>query len=143
MKSFLIAAKSQWKVGTALEVDLGLQPQLTEAHPLVEEARNQLAVQRGPIVYCLETADLPSGVRVSDVSLPRDAMLSPRFDANLLGGVTVLEGEFVVRRNKPWDESLYRPVDQSAGERMKLKLVPYFAWGNRSAGEMSVWLPKE
>ncbi len=134
---------SSWPTGTELEIDLGLKTQLIESHPLVEETRNQLAVQRGPIVYCLESADLPKGVRVCDVSLPRDAVLTPRFDAKLLGGVAVLEGEFVVRRSAPWDNTLYRPMDQSAGERMKLKLVPHFAWGNRGAGEMSVWLPKE
>ena len=49
-----------------------MKPRLLEAHPLVEEARNQVAVMRGPLVYCLESTDLPKGVGVPDVALPRD-----------------------------------------------------------------------
>ena len=63
-----------------------------QAHPLVEEARNQVAVMRGPIVYCLESVDLPEGVGVDDVALVADATWTPRRDKDLLGGVTVLEG---------------------------------------------------
>ena len=63
-----------------------------QAHPLVEEARNQVAVMRGPIVYCLESPDLPEGVDLDDVALVADAKWTPRRDKDLLGGVTVLEG---------------------------------------------------
>ena len=49
---------------------------LIEANPLVEETRNQVAIKRGPIVYCLESPDLPKGVRVQDVAIPADAKLT-------------------------------------------------------------------
>ena len=73
-----------------------------QAHPLVEEARNQVAFQRGPIVYCLESTDLPEGVRVLDVAVPGKVELTPRFDPALLGGVTVLEGRAEAGRERPW-----------------------------------------
>ena len=49
-----------------------MPPRLMEANPLVEEDLNQVAVQRGPIVYCLESPDLPRGVKISDVLIPLD-----------------------------------------------------------------------
>ena len=88
---------------------------MLQAHLLVEEARNQVAVQRGPLVYCLESPDLPAGVKVSDVVLPRGSEWKPRLENGLLGGVVVLEsvvrppsnrggrGNFIAtcRRKKP------------------------------------------
>ena len=65
---------------------------LMEANPLVEDDVNQLAVQRGPVVYCLESPDLPDGVSISDVLIPSDLQLTARYDQHLLDGVVVLEG---------------------------------------------------
>ena len=62
----------QWSRGDVVELDMPMPPRLVEANPLVEEARNQIAVARGPLVYCLESTDLPDGVRISDVFLPRE-----------------------------------------------------------------------
>ena len=68
-----------WAAGDVVELTLPMKPRLVEAHPLVEEARNQVAVMRGPLVYCLESIDLPKGVRVSDRRLiPRRSKLRPR-----------------------------------------------------------------
>jgi uncharacterized protein len=115
---------------------------LLESHPLVEETRNQVCVKRGPLVYCLESPDLPSGVRVADVVLPRDAQLTPRFDDKLLGGVTVLEGEAQARPTGDWTNRLYRPVAATAKEKpVAVRLIPYYAWANRDNSEMTVWTP--
>src|SRR5262249_46103680 len=62
--------KRAWAGGDVLTLALPMRPKLMQAHPLVEEARNQVAVQRGPVVYCVESTDLPEGVRVSDVIIP-------------------------------------------------------------------------
>jgi DUF1680 family protein len=130
-----------WSAGDVLELNLPMPPRLLQAHPLVEEARNQVAVQRGPIVYCLESTDLPKGVRVQDVVIPRRVRLKPRFDARLLGGVTVLEGKAEAVVEAPWTRELYRELTPTAAKPIDLKLVPYFAWSNRGRSEMSVWLP--
>ena len=71
-----------------------------------------MAVQRGPIVYCLESSDLEKGVAVSDVRIPRGIALRPRHDHSLLGGVTVLEGKAEAVTERPWAGKLYRELVQ-------------------------------
>jgi DUF1680 family protein len=129
-----------WSAGDSLELNLPLRARLLQAHPLVEEARNQVAVQRGPVVYCLESCDLPPGVRVSDVLIPRGIALRPRFDGTLLGGVTVLEGKAEAVPEE-WSGGLYRELPRAAPRPVDLRLIPYYAWGNRGRSEMTVWMP--
>jgi DUF1680 family protein len=131
----------EWKVGDVLELKLPISPRLMEAHPLVEEARNHVAVACGPVVYCLESADLPKGATVQTVALPRDVKLTPRFDAKLLGGVTVLDGTAEATADLAWGDELYREVKPTAAQPVNVKLIPYFAWANRGKSEMTVWLP--
>src|SRR5262249_25906102 len=104
--------------------------------------RNQVALQRGPVVYCVESTDLPEGVRVSDVVIPRDASFRPRFDPDRLGGVGVLEGRASARPGGGWSRALYRELDATAAAKpVDLRLIPYYAWGNRGPSEMTVWMP--
>ena len=135
-------SRRTWKSGDTIDLDLPMPVRLVEAHPLVEEARNHVAVMRGPIVYCVEGVDLPAGVRVLDVLLPRDPQLQPR-RMRELGGVVALEGRGVAVAPRHWDDQLYRDFDPRAaeGKAFHLVLIPYFAWDNRGASEMSVWLP--
>jgi DUF1680 family protein len=130
-----------WKTGDVIELTLPMRPRLVEAHPLVEEARNQVAVIRGPLVYCLESTDLPKGVGVQAVALPRDVKLTPRFGRDLLGGVAVLEGKAEASAEPAWGDELYREFKPSAPRPIDVKLIPYYAWGNRGRSEMTVWMP--
>jgi DUF1680 family protein len=130
-----------WSAGDTLELRLPLRPRLLQAHPLVEEARNQVAVRRGPLVYCLESSDLPHGVAVADVALPREIEFTPRFDGKLLGGVTILEGKARALTGAEWGKALYRDLGPDDARALDLKLIPYYAWGNRGRSEMTVWLP--
>jgi DUF1680 family protein len=129
-----------WKQGDVIDLDLPMPVRLLEANPYVEETRNHVAVMRGPIVYCLESMDLPAGVRVLDVRLPRDAKLSARH-TNELAGATVLEGKGLAAERQNWAGQLYRDASTSPPREFHLVLVPYFAWDNRGEGEMTVWLP--
>jgi hypothetical protein len=133
--------KRRWSRGDKVELNLGMQPRLIEGHPKIEETRNQVAVARGPIVYCLESPDLPAGVHIDDVALPASAKFTPRYDAKLLRGVTVLEGEGRRIGSGDWLGKLYRPLRPATPETVKLRLIPYFAWGNRGVPYMTVWLP--
>jgi uncharacterized protein len=130
-----------WATGDTVELTLPLRPRLMEAHPLVEEARNQVAVMDGPLVYCLESTDLPRDVGLQSVALPRDVKLTPRFDRGLLGGVTVLEGKAEFAAGRSWGNELYRELKPSAPRPVDVKMIPYFAWGNRGKSEMTVWVP--
>ena len=135
-------AEVRVKAGDVAELNLPMAVKKLEAHPLVEEARNHLAVKRGPVVYCLESPDLPTGVGVSAVRLPPAGEWQPRFDPKLLGGVTVLEGKAQAVTEPAWaGGELYR---EAVGESkpVDVKLIPYFAWGNRGPSEMTVWLPR-
>lgn len=131
-----------WQAGDVVELDFPMPAVLVESNPLVEETLNQVAIKRGPVVYCVESADL-KGAKVAELSLPTGVDLLPRFDQRLLGGVAVVDALFTVRPQGEWDGKLFREVQPRASRTVKAQFVPYFAWGNRGAGEMSVWLPVE
>jgi len=130
-----------WVNGDLVELALPMNPRLMEAHPLVEELRNQVAVMRGPLVYCLESKDLPKGVGVQAVAMPRNVKLTPRFDRDLLGGVTELEGKAEIAGDQPWADELYREVKAAPPRSTDINLIPYYAWANRGKSEMTVWIP--
>jgi DUF1680 family protein len=132
--------KRLWQVNDEVRLCLDMEPRLVQAHPRVEEARNQVAVMRGPLVYCLESVDLPGNVRLSDVYIPRNVKLKPKFDTKSLGGVTVLRGKLRVVQRDHGDE-LYRVMENVSGKNLKTRLIPYFAWNNRGETEMAVWIP--
>lgn len=134
-----------WRAGDTLTISFPLRAQLVVADPRVEEARNQVAVVRGPVLYCVESPDLPRGVDVPSVFVPSDATFAPEFglagsDAPLARKTAVLRGTGL-RRAEPSGAPLYRPVRAEPLQPFELKLVPYFAWANRGRSAMSVWLP--
>jgi DUF1680 family protein len=133
--------KRKWSSGDLIELVLPMPVQLIEANPLAEEIRNQVAVKRGPIVYCLESVDLPDGVKMTDVAIHPDIKLTSRFEPDLLGGVVVLEGKAHVFAGGDWGEKLYRPLTDRQPEEVDIRLIPYYTWGNRGQSEMTVWLP--
>jgi len=129
-----------WKEGDVVRVELPLSVRLLESHPWVEQNRNLVAVMRGPIVYCLESVDLPQGVSIDDVILPVEAQWQERFEPGLLGGVVALEADAIRLEKSQAGETLYRPVRKGV-KPLRLRLIPYYAWGNRGPGDMTVWLP--
>lgn len=136
------AITRRWQTGDVLELELPMETRLIEANPLVEETLNQIAVKRGPIVYCLESVDLTAGVRVGEISLPSDIRLTALYDGRLLGGVVALHGSAVARQAGDWQGRLYRELKESPATPVKIRLIPYYAWGNRGKGEMTVWMPR-
>jgi DUF1680 family protein len=132
--------RRMWQIGDEVRLCLDIEPRLVRAHPHVEETRNQVAVMRGPLVYCMEAIDLPTGVDLSDVYIPRNIQLEAKYHANVLGGITLLIGKFRVVPNKG-SEVLYHTLETDAGTEITTQLIPYFAWNNRGQTEMTVWLP--
>ncbi len=108
-----------------------------EAHPRVRQNAGRIALQRGPLVYCLEEMD--NGPNLADVTIPRDVELSAGVESDLFGGIVVITGKTVRRDVKDWQGSLYRPVG-STQEEFLFKAIPYCFWANRKPGEMRVWL---
>jgi DUF1680 family protein len=133
--------KRTWSAGDRIELVLPMSAQLLEAHPMVEEARNQVAIRRGPIVYCLESIDLPKDVAIENVAISPSAKFNSRYAADLLGGMTVLEGKAGVFEAGTWDKALYRKISPQKPKEINIRLIPYYAWGNREDSEMTVWMP--
>ena len=133
--------KRNWKKGDQLQLILDMPVTMIEANPLVEETRNQVAVKRGPVVYCLESVDLNKNASVFEVAVPTNAQFKtvPVKIAN--SNITTLETTGEKITGEEWKGQLYKEVSKKPAEKIKLKLVPYYAWGNRGHTEMTVWLP--
>lgn len=130
----------EWNAGDRIELEMPMPVRLIESHPLVEETRNQVAIHRGPLVYCLESKDLPEKSRLLNCMFPSDAEMTISSLAGL-PGVLALKTQLTYRPIDTWGKELYRERDHTPNETVSAQLVPYFAWGNRGDSEMSVWLP--
>ena len=130
----------KWKKGDVIELNIPMPVELMQANPLVEEIKNQVAVKRGPIVYCLESNELPANAKVNDVLLNLNSKFTTDFikidNRNLLS----IKASSSVNPNNSWNKKLYQPIPKEEGKTYSIKLIPYFAWGNQGKGEMSVWL---
>ena len=127
--------------GFTMTLDLHMIPRVTVGHGLIEEDRNQAAIEVGPLVYCVESpdTDAPS---LEDLLLP----LNPAFtvtDGEVAGRpMKVLETTMLRQVTAEADrEKLYRTLQAPALERVQVRLIPYYAWDNRGRGEMLIWLP--
>ena len=128
-----------WKKGDVVSINMPMRTRIVEANPLVEESRGQVAVQRGPIVYCLESNDL-GGLSIDDIAIPLDAKFTP-VDMTIDGSrIKALEGEVINRSEASWKGQLYREATTKK-QMVKVRLIPYYAWGNRGKSEMTVWMP--
>ena len=134
-----IALEGTWKKGSTVTIDLPMPVRIVEANPLVEESRGQVAVVRGPLVYCVESQDL-GGTDIDDLLLPLDTRFTPVETRIADSRVTALECEVLVREHQSWGGTLYRDAAK-ATKRQTIRLIPYYAWGNRGKSEMTVWMP--
>ena len=128
-----------WKAGDVLSLDIPMAIKLLEGHPRIEEVRNQVAIKRGPIVYCIESPDLPEGAGILNVYLPESSELTTQYRPEFLGGLTAINGNVLLRLDKK--DGMYRTLDRPIWKEVKTQFVPYFAWSNRGVAEMTVWLP--
>ncbi len=141
-----LAIRRRWLAGDSIQLRFDMTTQLVKANPAVVEDRGRVALQRGPIVFCMESLDQPEAVQqsglsncVADVSAATEA----RFVPELLGGVMVLEHQGSVSRSSA-GLSLYSTVHEGRPKeetRATFKLIPYYAWANRSRSAMQVWIP--
>lgn len=136
-----VSLARKWKKGDTIELNLDMRVRLVEANPLVEEAKNQIAVMRGPIVYCLEGQDIEGGHRINDIALPADIQLK-EVPMTIEGHQFIaLDGNAKLINNAQWDNNtLYREISKQTGTA-KIRLIPYYAWDNRGIQDMSLWLP--
>ena len=134
--------RQTWQRGDIIEVLLPLRVRRMKAHPWVEEVKNQVAMMRGPIVYCLESVDLPEDVSVSEIHISSNTNLAPRFEPTTLGGLMVLAGQAQRMVESSSKNALYFEAGLESREPIDIQMIPYYAWNNRGISEMSVWLPR-
>lgn len=134
-----LVLKRKWQPGDVIGIDFDMHVQRMAAHPRVDANRGKIALQRGPVVYCLEEAD--NNDQVFHLSLPREAKLKTEYKADLLGGVVVIRGEGLSDADADWDHTLYQPAGTK--KPMPFIAVPYCMWDNRAPGTMTVWIPEQ
>jgi hypothetical protein len=129
----------KWRRGDLIDLSLPMPVQLTKAHPQVEADIGRVALQRGPIVYCVEAVD--NGGHVRNLVIPPDAHLRAQYRADALGGVTVITGPALGMHRVEWPDTLYLPSARMPGvTNFGFTAIPYFANANRQPGEMMVWI---
>ena len=111
-----------WQGTTRIELRLPLPIRRVVAHSAVAELEGSVAIERGPLVYALEQVD--NGAGLLEYALPDSAGLRAEHEPDLLGGLTSIRGEAL----------------NGDGRTVSFKAIPYYAWGHRDAGEMTVWL---
>ena len=130
----------KWKAGDKIELILDMPAKLIEANPLIEATRNQVAVKRGPVVYCLESPDLAQNENVFDVVLPAKVQFTPHADEIDNSHIIALKGKAQLIQHAKWDDALYHEIGDTT-KTVNIKLIPYYAWANRGRTDMTVWMP--
>ncbi|HAQ65415.1 MAG TPA: six-hairpin glycosidase [Bacteroidales bacterium] len=121
----------QWKEGDKIAIEFPMAARKIKANELVMADRGRIALQRGPLVYCLEDKD-NNDSWLFDTFIDENADITAEFDKNLLGGLETLSLTGYQLQSK---ESSQVP------EKVALKAIPYFAWNNRGAANMLIWIP--
>jgi DUF1680 family protein len=138
--------RREWKAGDTIRLELPMEVQLVESHPFVQNNHDRVAIVRGPLVYCVEQAD-HGDVDVWNLVLSTDGGANWEWqkEDNLLGGVVTIHTSAYARSLEGWQHQLYKPYDsvKPVYKPVQLKAIPYYAWANREAGPMQVWLPIE
>ncbi len=134
----------RWSPGDKVHIEFPVKPRLVRANPLVREDAGRVALERGPLVYCLEQPD-QLGFNLLDAALLDDGSgFVSDFQKDLLGGVLVVKHRGSVVDSPFTKEPLYRPFQeqvQRPGKVEMLTFIPYYAWANREPSRMEVWVP--
>ncbi|MRH43572.1 glycoside hydrolase family 127 protein [Aquibacillus halophilus] len=137
LKDGYVYLNRTWKKDDTVELDFEMTIERMQANPLVRANVGKVAIQRGPVVYCLEAVD--NGINLPAIFLPRGSELRAEYKENLLNGVVVITGEAERLNANAWGSELYRPASQTT-ETVTIQAIPYYAWCNRKPGEMIVWV---
>ncbi|MBJ9267485.1 glycoside hydrolase family 127 protein [Citrobacter freundii] len=129
----------QWQEGDIITLNLPMPVRRVYANPLVRHAAGKVAIQRGPLVYCLEEAD--NGAQLHNLSLPKASTFRKVQGMGLLKGKVLLQAEGVRVLTAHEDKPLYSFDNrQTAVEKQTLTFIPWFSWANRGEGEMRIWV---
>ena len=124
----------QWKKGDKVEYTLPMNIHRVEANEKVKDDRGKIAIERGPVVYCLEGID--NNNNLNTIILPDNASLSVKFQPAKLNGINEISGEAIVLEIATDGLSVQT-------KKQPFTAIPYYAWSNRGINQMKVWLPRK
>jgi len=143
-----LPVQRQWSPGDVIRLHMEMPVQVLEANPRVADDAGRVAVQRGPLVYCMEELDQPAGVAMNALALDLGQKPQTEFQnemkRDLLGGVVVLRHSGVAYDRAASRNALYSRYSgrQVPNRQVPLTFIPYYAWSNRQETSMQVWTPK-
>jgi len=131
----------KWQAADKIELNLPMEVRLIAANPLVEATRGQVAVLRGPVVYCLESTDLPQNMDITRIHLSKEndwktfkMKIGPQ-------QITTLETTAYAAFPPKDQKALYYNLSDQPARPVKIRLIPYYSWENRGRADMEVWMP--
>lgn len=141
-----LTIEREWHNGDKVELNLTMHALRIYAHPDISQDMGLVALQRGPIIYCLEEASniemrsaSSAPVPLHRIFLPKEVALSAHHQKELLGGIVILTVSALLAEAQDWGDMLYRPFEAKM-KLIKVTAIPYYTWCNRQPGEMYVWL---
>jgi len=123
-----VTIQKLWKKGDKVEYILPMEVKKVTANAQLKEDAGKIAIQRGPMMFCAEAVD--NTAKISAIKVPENTQFKYTFNPNLLNGVAELSGNAV------------KTAADGNNVIVPFKLIPYYAWANRSKGEMSIWFPE-
>ncbi|MFC6651455.1 glycoside hydrolase family 127 protein [Paenibacillus rhizoplanae] len=131
--------RREWQPGDIVELMLPMEAHRVYAHPELRANAGKTAIQYGPLVYCLESAD--NREPLSSVSLSKEGTFTEFYDEDLLGGAVVIRAAGCRVKEQSWSGGLYSTT-RAVVQPVEVTAIPYYLWGNRGSGEMKVWIPE-
>jgi len=137
-----LAIERIWQDDDTLTYTMRMPIQTIRAHPAVHYLQGKLAIQRGPIVYCVEGVD-HQGIALDHITIDPRQVSTGQFyvehKEDFLGGVSTIHGIASIMDENEWEGKLYRRTLPSS-HPIEITAIPYYAWCNREPGEMRVWI---
>jgi DUF1680 family protein len=135
----------RWRPGDVVVLDLPMPVRFTLGHPAVDATRGCVAIERGPVVYCLESIDQPDGVDLNRVEVRTDHAATAEPATDLLGRPSVVvHADGILRDDAAWSSSGWLPLDEAPpanGDPVRLTAIPYALWANRGPSAMRIFIP--
>lgn len=132
-----VSVYRNWNDGDKVVFDMSMPIERVHAHPNVRQNVGCVALQRGPLIYCLEEVD--NKIPLHRICLAKDSKISYTFKKDLLGGIGVITDNAKVVDDTNWKKILYQPQKERL-KPFKFTAIPYYAWDNRNPGQMLVWI---
>lgn len=133
-----VRIERRWQKGDTVTLVMPMKVEKVFAHPKVRQNMRRIALQRGPLLYCLEDIDNETPIHL--IAIPLNTEFHAELHKDLLDGVVVISGNALAMRASDWNSILYSTQAPSL-ESCKIKAIPYYAWDNRAPGAMLVWIP--